>query len=120
MKKQIQKPAKLHVRTGDLVKVISGDDKGKTGRITSVDREKQRAIVEELNMVSRHVKPSAQNPNGGIIKKEAPIHISNLMLVNPANNEATRTGRRRNDDGKLQRFSKTTGDFIPNPINNNG
>jgi large subunit ribosomal protein L24 len=118
MKKQIQKPAKLHVRTGDLVKVIAGDDKGKTGRILSVDREKQRAIVEELNKVSRHVKPSAQNPNGGIITKEAPIHISNLMLVNPATNEPTKIGRRRNDNGKLQRFSKKTGEFIP--TTNNG
>jgi large subunit ribosomal protein L24 len=117
MKKQIQKPAKFHVKTGDLVKVISGDDKGKTGRITSIDRDKYRAIVEDLNKVSRHVKPSAQNPNGGIISQEAPIHISNLMLVNPANNEATRIGRRVNENGKLQRYSKKTGDFIPN---NNG
>lgn len=117
MKKQIQKPAKLHVRTGDLVKVIAGDDKGKTGRVLSVDKEKQRVLVEELNKVSRHVKPSAQNPNGGIISKEAPIHISNLMLVNPATNEPSRTGRRRDDNGKLQRYSKKTGDFIPT---NNG
>jgi large subunit ribosomal protein L24 len=114
MKKKIQKPAKFHVKSGDLVKVISGDDKGKTGTITSIEREKNRAIVEGLNKVSRHVKPSAQTPNGGIIPQEAPIHISKLMLVDPATNEATRTGRRLNDNGKLQRYSKKTGEFIPN------
>ncbi len=117
MKKQQTIPAKFHVRKGDMVKVIAGDEKGKTGRVKSVQREKMRAIIEGLNMVSRHVKPTAQNPNGGIEQKEAPIHISNLMLINPATGDATRTGRKLNDQGKLQRFSKKTGDFIPT---NNG
>lgn len=106
------KQIKRHIRTGDTVKVISGNERGKTGRVTSVITDKNRAIVEGLNLVSKHVKPSASNPNGGIEKREAGIHTSNLMLVDPATNEATRTGRRRNEDGKLQRYSKKTGEFI--------
>jgi len=72
---------KLKIKTGDTVKVIAGDHKGTTGKITRVDREKNKAIVEGVNMVSKHTKPSAKNPQGGIVKKEAPIHISNLALV---------------------------------------
>jgi len=104
---------KYHVKKGDTVKVLSGDSKGKTGKIVSVDTEKYRAIVEGLNMVTKHIKPSAQNPNGGqVLKKEAPIHLSNLMLVDPASGEATRIGRKSNAKGKLQRYSKKTGEFI--------
>lgn len=103
---------KLHVKTGDTVKVIAGDEKGKTGKITSVLADKQKVIVEGLNLVSKHQKPSAKNPNGGIIKREAPIHASNVMLVEPATNEATRTGKKQNDAGKLQRYSKKTGNLI--------
>lgn len=102
----------MHVRSGDTVKVIAGDDKGKTGKILSVDLEKRRAIVEGLNLVTKHVKPSASNPQGGIQKKEAPIHISNLMLVDPKTGEATRTGRKLNEKGKLVRYSKKTGEVI--------
>lgn len=102
----------MHVRSGDTVKVIAGDDKGKTGKILSVDLEKRRAIVEGLNLVTKHVKPSASNPQGGIQKKEAPIHISNLMLVDPKTGEATRTGRKLNENGKLVRYSKKTGEVI--------
>jgi large subunit ribosomal protein L24 len=109
-----KKPGKLHIKSGDTVKVISGNYRGKTGKIVTIDIEKQRAIVEGLNIISRHVKPSAANPNGGIEKKEAPIHISNLMLVDTATGEAIKTGRKLNDKGKLQRYSKKTGEFINN------
>jgi large subunit ribosomal protein L24 len=106
------KVAKRHVKTGDLVKVIAGDDRDKTGIITKIITDKNRAIVEGLNLVKKHMKPSATNPDGGIIEKEASIHISNLMLVEAGTNKATRTGRKLNDKGKLQRFSKNTGQFI--------
>jgi large subunit ribosomal protein L24 len=105
-------PAKLHIRKGDTVKVISGNAKGETGVIKKVLVEKQRATVEGVNMITKHVKPNAQNPQGSIEKKEGAIHISNLMVVDPKTGEATRTGRKTNDAGKLQRFSKRTGDFL--------
>ncbi|EMS33223.1 LSU ribosomal protein L24p (L26e) [Mariniradius saccharolyticus AK6] len=112
MERKFNKQPKLHVRSGDTVKVIAGDDKGKSGKILSVDLEKRRAIVEGLNLVTKHVKPSASSPQGGIQKKEAPIHVSNLMLVDPKTGEATRTGRKKNENGKLVRYSKKTGEVI--------
>lgn len=105
---------KLHVRKGDTVKVISGNEKGKSGKVLEVVIAKNRAIIEGLNLVTKHVKPSATNPNGGIEKTEAGIHLSNLMVVDPATGEATRTGRKADDQGKLQRFSKKTGEIIKN------
>ena len=108
---------KLHIRTGDTVKVIAGNAKHanpNTGKVLVVFPHKQRAIVEGLNMVTKHVKPSAANPEGGIERKEAPIHISNLMLVDPATGEATRVGRKQDENGKLRRYSKKTGEFIKN------
>ena len=92
--------------------MISGNSRGKTGKVLLVDPSKYRAIVEGLNMITKHVKPSAANPQGGIEKTEAPIHLSNLMLVDPATGDATRVGRKRNEKGKLQRYSKKTGEFI--------
>lgn len=112
MERKFNKQPKLHVRSGDTVKVISGDDKGKSGKILSVDLEKRKAIVEGLNLVTKHVKPSASSPQGGIQKKEAPIHVSNLMLVDPKTGEATRTGRKKDENGKLVRYSKKTGEVI--------
>ena len=103
---------KLHIRKGDTVQVISGNSKGKTGKVLEILLEKDRAIVEGVNMITKHVKPSATNPEGGINKTESPIHVSNLMVVNPANGEPTRIGRKVNDEGKLQRYSKKTGEFI--------
>ena len=103
---------KTHIKTGDLVKVIAGNEKGKTGTVKSIIAGKDRAIVEGLNIVSKHNKPSATNPNGGIEKVEAGIHISNLMLVDPSSNDAVKTGRKLNDAGKLQRYSKKSGEFI--------
>ncbi len=107
-------PKKLHVRKGDMVLVISGNSRGKKGRVLEVYPVKNRAIVEGINMVTKHLKPSATNPNGGIEKREATIHLSNLMVVDPSTGEATRIGRKPNKDGRLQRYSKKTGDFIKN------
>lgn len=103
---------KLKIKAGDTVKVIAGNSKGKTGQVKKVITEKDRVIVEGVNIVSKHVKPSAENPNGGINKDEAPIHISNVMLVDPKSGEATRVGRKADDKGKLQRYSKKTNELI--------
>jgi large subunit ribosomal protein L24 len=112
MERKFNKQQKFHVKTGDTVLVISGNEKGKKGKILKMLTDKQRAIVEGLNIVKKHIKPSAQNPQGGIIKKEAGIHISNLMLIDPKTGEPTRTGRKLNEKGKLQRYSKKTKEFI--------
>jgi len=103
---------KLHIKKGDTVKVIGGNSNGKTGEVLEVLISKNRAVVKGVNIVTKHVKPSASNPEGGINKTEAPVHISNLMLVDPATGEATRVGRKLNDKGNLQRYSKKTGEFI--------
>jgi large subunit ribosomal protein L24 len=103
---------KLHIKKGDIVKVIAGDDKGKSGRILEVIREKNTAIVEGTNMVSKHTKPNAKSPQGGIVKQEAAIHISNLMVMDPKTNVATRIGRRLNADNKLVRYAKKSGEEI--------
>jgi len=95
--------AKLKLKTGDNVRVIAGDQKGKEGKITRVFLEKNRAIVEGVNMVSKHTKPSAQSPQGGIVKKEASLNISNLALLEDGN--VTKVGYRL-EDGKKVRFSK--------------
>lgn len=104
--------SKLHIKKGDNVVVLSGNDKGKTGRVLEVLAEKQRAIVEGVNIITKHAKPSAKNPQGGIEKKEAPIHISNLNVVDPKTGKATRIGRRLGDNGKLVRYSKKSGEEI--------
>jgi large subunit ribosomal protein L24 len=103
---------KLHIKKGDNVVVITGESKGQRGRVLEMIRDKQRAIVEGVNMVSKHTKPNAQNPQGGIVKKEAAVHISNLMLVDPASGEPTRIGRKLNDKNKLVRYSKKSGEEI--------
>ena len=100
---------KLKIKTGDTVKVIAGEHKGEEGKIVKVIIEKNRAIVEGVNMVSKHTKPSAENPQGGIVKKEATIHISNLMLLE--NGETTRVGYRMDGDNKV-RFSKKSKEVI--------
>jgi len=103
--------SKLHVRKGDTVYVNSGEDKGKTGRILQVIVKKQRAIVEGVNMVSKHTKPSAKSPQGGIVKQEASVHISNLNLLDPKSGKPTRIGRKE-VKGKLVRYSKRSGEVI--------
>jgi len=95
---------------GDTVKVLSGESRGQEGKILSIDKKKDRAIVEGLNMIKRHTKPSATNPQGGIEDKEGTIHISNLMVV--VNGQASRLGRKANADGKLERYSKKSGEVI--------
>jgi large subunit ribosomal protein L24 len=104
--------SKLHIKKGDNVYVNSGEDKGKTGRVLEVQIEKQRAIVEGVNMVSKSTKPNAANPQGGIVKKEAAIHISNLNPVDPKSGKPTRIGRKANAEGKLVRVSKKSGEEI--------
>lgn len=104
--------AKLHIKKGDTVYVNAGNDKGKTGRVLEVLVNKQRAIVEGINIVSKSSKPSAQHPQGGIIKMEAPVHISNLNVVDPKTGKPTRIGRRLNEAGKLVRYSKKSGEEI--------
>ncbi len=112
MERKFNKQKKYHIKTGDMVLGMAGDEKGKKGKVIKMLTDKDRAIVEGLNIVKRHVKPSATNPQGGIVEKEAGIHISNLMLIDPKTGEPTRTGRKRNDKGKLQRYSKKTNEFI--------
>lgn len=104
---------KLHIRKGDLVQVISGDSKGQQGKVLEVDHKKLRAIVEGVNLVHRHTKPNAKVTQGGIIKKEAPIHISNILVVDPKSGVPTRIGRKVSEKtGKLVRYSKKSGEEI--------
>lgn len=104
--------AKLHIKKGDTVYVNAGDDKGKTGRVLEVQVKKNRAIVEGVNFVSKSTKPTAKYPQGGIVKIEAPVHISNLNPVDPKTGKPTRIGRRRNEAGKLVRYAKKSGEEI--------
>lgn len=92
--------------------VITGESKGQKGRVLEVDRKKNRAIVEGINLISKHTKPNSKAPQGGILKKEAPINISNLMLLDPASGSPTRIGRKLNDKNKLVRYSKKSGEEI--------
>ena len=101
----------MHIKKGDIVKVITGGYKGKTGKVLKVLTKENRVIVEGVNIVSRHSKPSNANPDGGIIKKEAPIHISNVLMVDPKTTEATRVGYTV-VDGKKVRFAKKTGNVL--------
>jgi large subunit ribosomal protein L24 len=103
---------KLKIRKGDLVQVIAGDSKGKQGKVLEVLLKENRAIVEGANQVSKHTKPSATNPNGGIIKKEAPIHVSNLMVVDAKTGKPSRVGKTKNAEGKSVRIAKKSGEEI--------
>jgi large subunit ribosomal protein L24 len=103
---------KLHIKKGDTVQVISGNYKGTKGRVLEVIRKKNRAIVEGVNVMKKHTKPNTENPQGGIVEKEASIHISNLMIVDPKTGEPTRIGRREDKNGKLVRYSKKSGEEI--------
>jgi len=103
---------KLKIKKGDQVMVLTGESKGQKGRVLEVNREKERVLVEGINMVSKHTKPNAKAPQGGILKKEAPVHISNLMVIDPASGKPTRVGRKLNDKNKLVRYSKKSGEEI--------
>ncbi len=103
---------KINIKKGDTVKVISGESKGKQGRVLRVNAETSRAVVEGANLVKKHTKPNTKSPQGGIIEQEAPIHISNLMIVDSKGN-ATRVGRKKDEKtGKSVRFSKKSGEVI--------
>jgi large subunit ribosomal protein L24 len=106
MERTKNKQPKLHVRKGDLVKVISGDSKGQQGKVLEVMTADRMAIVEKVNMVSKHTRPNAKNTQGGIVKQEAPVRISKLMVIDPATGKPGRVGRRL-EDGKLVRYVKT-------------
>ena len=104
--------SKLNIKKGDTVYVRSGEDRGKTGRVLAVLVKKDRAIVEGINMVSKSTKPNAKHPQGGIVKMEAPVHVSNLSLIDPKSGKPCRIGRRKNEDGVTVRYSKKSGEEI--------
>ena len=104
--------SKLHIKKNDTVIVLSGEDKGKTGEVLKVFVDENRALVEGIRIVSKSTKPSAKNPQGGIVKQEAPIHISNLSLIDPKTGKATRVGIKKNEDGTKVRVSKKSGEVI--------
>lgn len=110
MERKYNKQPKLHIRKGDIVKVIAGDSKGSQGRVLEILSAMRKVLVEGVNLVSKHTKPNAKNTQGGIIKKEAPIHLSNVMLVDGKGN-TTRVGRKE-ENGKLVRYSKKSGEVI--------
>lgn len=103
---------KIHIKKGDTVLVLSGEYKGTEAKVLEIVTKTDKAIVEGVNLVSKHTKPNAKNPQGGIVKKEAPIHISKLMLIDPSNGKPTRIGRKLNEQGKLVRYSKKSGEEI--------
>jgi large subunit ribosomal protein L24 len=104
--------SKLHIKKGDMVYVNAGDNRGQQGKVLSVDAAKQRAVVEGVNICKKATKPSAKNPQGGLLEQEAPIHISNLQPIDPKSGKPTRIGRKANDNGKLVRYAKKSGEEI--------
>ncbi len=104
--------SKLHIKKGDTVYVNTGEDRGKTGKVLKVLVDKQRAVVEGINIVTKSQKPSAKNPQGGFVKVEAPVHISNLNVLDPKSGKPTRIGRKLNEEGKLFRYAKKSGEEI--------
>ena len=104
--------SKLKIKKNDTVVVLTGEDKGKTGKVLKVIVDKQRAIVEGVNMVSKSAKPSAKNPQGGFVKQEASIHISNISLIDPKSGKATRVDIQKNAEGKKVRIAKKSGEEI--------
>jgi large subunit ribosomal protein L24 len=111
-RKNNKQQPKLKIRKGDLVQVIAGDSKGKQGRVLEVVLSTSRIYVEGANLVSKHTKPSATSPNGGIVKKEAAIHVSNLMVVDAKTGKPSRVGKQKNADGKSIRIAKKSGEEI--------
>lgn len=103
---------KFHIKKGDSVIVLAGDSKGQQGKVLEIVSKTEKAIVEGVNLVSKHTKPNAAHPQGGIVKQEAPIHMSNLMLVEPGTGKPTRIGRKLNKNNKLVRYSKKSGEEI--------
>src|SRR4051812_32581106 len=112
MERKSNKQPKRNIRKGDIVKIMAGDSRGQQGKVLAVEPVKNRAFVEGVNMASKHTRPSQKNQQGGIVKKELSIHLSNLMLVDPSSGKPTRVGRRANKEGALQRYSKKSNEFI--------
>jgi large subunit ribosomal protein L24 len=112
MQKKLNIIPKLKIRKGDLVQVMAGDSKGKQGKITEVILKTNRAIVEGANMVSKHTKPSAATPNGGIVKQEAALHISNVMVIDAKSGKPSRVSKQKNAEGKSVRITKKSGEEI--------
>jgi len=108
----MEKIKKSHIKKGDTVYVNTGEYRGQQGRVLEVMPKQNKALVEGVNLVSKHTKPNSDNPQGGILKKEAPVHLSNLMVVDPGTGEPTRIGRKRNQNNKLVRYSKKSGEEI--------
>ena len=104
--------SKTYIKKGDTVYVLAGEDKGRQGRVLSIQADKNRAIVEGINIVSKSTKPTAKHPQGGIVKMEAPINISNLALIDPKSGKPTRIGRKLDGKGKLVRYAKKSGEEI--------
>lgn len=104
--------SKIHIHKDDTVYVLSGEDRGKQGRVLSVDRKKERAIVEGINMITKAMKPNARYPQGGLVKMEAPIRLCKLALIDPKSGKHTRIGFRKNAEGKTVRYSKKSGEEI--------
>ena len=104
--------AKLHVKKNDMVKITAGKERGKTGKVLRVFPEKGRVVVESLNLIKRHTRPNQLNPEGGIVEKEAPLSISNVMLVCGSCNQATRTGIRLLEDGSKTRYCKKCNESV--------
>ena len=100
---------KMHIKKGDMVKVLAGEDRSKQGRVIEVDRSRMIALVEGININKKHSKPTTATPQGGIVDKEGPVHISNLMLIDAKTGEPGRVGRKANKEGKLERYLKTKG-----------
>ncbi len=103
---------KLHIKKGDMVQIIAGDSKGQQGKVLKVEVSKQRAIVEGVNLIKKATKPNAQNPQGGIVEQEAPIHISNIQVLDPKSGKPTKVGRKLDAKGKLVRYAKKSGEEI--------
>jgi large subunit ribosomal protein L24 len=112
MERRFNTQPKLNIRKGDTVKVIAGDSKGQQGKVLSVSTANRTLVIEGVNMVSKHTKPNAKNTNGGIIKMEAPVHISNVMLLDPKSGKTTRVSKKVNSDGKIIRIAKKSGEEI--------
>ncbi len=111
MERKTNTQPKLNIRKGDTVKVIAGESKGQQGKVLEVIASSRKVLVEKVNLVTKHTKPNAKNTQGGIVKQEAPVHISNVMLVDPSSGKTTRVGRKV-VDGKLVRFAKKSGEVI--------
>ena len=103
---------KLHIKKGDTVMVIAGDSKGQQGKVLEIQVDKNRAIVEGVNLVKKHTKPNSKHPQGGIVEQEAPIHLSNLQPVDPKSGQPTRIGRKKDAQGKSVRYAKKSGEEI--------